>query len=152
MLISQAQTVSLLSFCYFGGVDRFTQIFLLCGVILTQGAFFTCNAWIRSICHDKVKELSFLVSWFWLFLKISPRHYQTQQRWWWKFLLKAALRQLNNGNCVRHWCVMLCQNFGNDPPFSVLLPFIWTVPLLKCAIGDHHLNIKIFFVKHCGGY
>ena len=116
----------------------------LCSAVLFWHSvlFYTCNVCIRLVCCE-LKELSFVLSGFWLLLKSKPKHYLTQQWLWWKFLLEAALSQLTVGIVLGFWCITLCQNLGNYPAFAfVLLHFVWTVHLLKWAIRDHFLNIK----------
>lgn len=113
--------------------DRFTQIFCS-AVLFWQCSFYTCNVWIRLVCHE-LKEFSFLLSGFWLLLKSEPKHYLTQQRLWWKFLLKAASSQLTVGIVFGFLCLTLCQKLGKCPRFAfVLLHFIWTVPPFKMCM------------------
>lgn len=122
--------------------DRFTPIFCSAVLFWHSVLFYTCNVWIRSICHE-LKELSFLLSGL---LKSRPKHYLTQQRLWWKFLLEAAWSQPTVGIVLGFWCVMPRQDLANCPllPFT-LLQLICRVPHLKCVIKDNLLNMTSHF-------
>ena len=100
--------------------DRFTWIFCSAVLFWHSVLFYTCNVWIGSICFE-LKEVSLPLSGFWLLLKSRPKHYLTQQRSWWKFLLEAALSQPTVGILLGFGCVTLCRNLGSFPPFCSLL-------------------------------
>lgn len=126
-----SNTISLLSF-WRSLIDLLRYFALQC--YFDSVLFYTCNVWILLVCHE-LKEFSFLFSGFWLLLKTKSKHYLTQQRLWWKFLLEAALSQMTVGIVFGFWYVTLCQNLGNYPLFAfVLLHFIWAVPCKMCII------------------